>query len=233
MDRYRHGELVNPDSIKLPDSLKYMTAGKRVVYGGGGIMPDIFTPIDTNRISDYYVDLRRNGVFNDFVMEYMDKERQNLLKNYPTFEEFEKNFKIDGAFTDKFETFAEKAGVKRNRVRIQSAESFLNKMVAEMKKDTTLSKSETYHDYIGKALWTEEKMKDYLTKLADAEDEIQQKSQASSNEYIMLQVKALLARNLYGMKYYFQTIRSIDEGYQRALKVVEDEKLFKQLKIAY
>ncbi len=233
MNRYNHGELLHPDSIKLPDSLKYMTAGKRVVYGGGGIMPDIFTPIDTNRISDYYVDLRRNGVINNFVMDYMEKERQNLLKNYPTFEQFDKNFKTEGEFTENFEAFAEKSGIRRNRVRIQSAESFLNKMVAEMKKDTMLSKSETYHDYINKALWPEEKMKEYLTKLADAEDAVQRQSKATSDAYIMLQVKALLARNLYGTKYYFQTIRSIDDGYQRALKVVEDEKLFKQQKIAY
>jgi carboxyl-terminal processing protease len=233
MNRHRHGELVSPDSIRLPDSLKYLTSGKRVVYGGGGIMPDIFTPIDTNRISDYYVDLRRTGIINNFILEYMDRERQNLSKNYPTYELFDKNFKTEGKFTEEFEAFAEKAGVKRNRIRISSAESFLNRMVAEMRKDTTLSQSQTYHDYIEKVLWSEEKMKDFLINLADTEDATQRRIQAASDEYILLQLKALLARNLYGTKYYFQTIRSIDEGYQRALKVVEDESLFKKMKISY
>ncbi|MDR2906820.1 MAG: S41 family peptidase [Bacteroidales bacterium] len=233
MNRYNHGEMLHPDSIKLPDSLRYYTDAKRVVYGGGGIMPDIFTPIDTNRISDYYVDLRRIGVFNNFVMAYMDKERQNLLKTYPTYEQFNTNFKTEGAFTTEFETFAEQAGVKRNRIRMAGAEHLLNKMLAEMKKDTTLSNSATYRDYVQNALWSEDEMKAYLFKLADEEDAVQRQAQASSDEYILLQVKALLARNLYGTKYYFQTIRSIDEGYQRALKVVEDEKLFKQLKIAH
>jgi carboxyl-terminal processing protease len=232
-ERYKHGELANPDSIKLPDSLKFQTAGNRVVYGGGGIMPDIFTPIDTGRISDYYVDLRRTGALSRFVLEYIDKERQNLLKNYSTYELFDKNFKTDGEFAEEFEDFAEKAGIKRNRIRISSAESFLSRMVAEMRKDTTLSQSETYHDYIEKILWSEEKMKGFLMNLADAEDAVQRRIQESSDGYILLQLKAFLAQNLYGRKYYFQTIRSIDESYQRALKVVEDESLFKKMKISY
>ena len=232
MERYRHGELVNPDSIKLPDSLRFLTSGNRTVYGGGGIMPDIFTPIDTNRISDYFVDLRRTGTINGFVMNYLERERQNLLRTYPTFEDFYRNFQTDGAFSEEFEQFAENAGVKRNRVRIASAHSFLNRMITEMRSDTTLANSETYHDYIEKVLWSEERMKEFLMNLADAEDAHQRQAQESSDEYILLQLKALLARNLYGAKYFFQTIRSIDQGYQRALKVVEDEKLFRQLKIS-
>jgi carboxyl-terminal processing protease len=233
MERYRHGELVNPDSIRLPDSLKYLTGGNRVVYGGGGIMPDIFTPIDTGRISDYYVDLNRTQTINNFVLEYIDRERKNLLENYPTYELFDKNFKTNGEFAEEFDAFAEKAGIRRNRIRMLSAESFLNRMVVEMRKDTTLSQSETYHEYIEKVLWSEEKMKEFLTKLADDEDAVQRRIQESSDEFILLQLKALLAQNLYGRKYYCQTIRSIDEGYQRALKVVEDESLFKKMKISY
>jgi len=225
--------MVNPDSIRLPDSLKFRTSRNRIVYGGGGIMPDIFTPMDTNRISDYYVDLRRTGTINSFVMEYLDRERKNLLKTYPTFELFYENFQTDGAFAEKFEAFAEKAGVKRNRIRMASAESFLNRMVTEMKKDTMLAKSETYHEYVGQVLWSEERMREFLMNLADTEDAVQQRIQEASDSFILLQLKALLARNLYGTKYYFQTIRSIDEGYQRALKVVEDEKLFKKMNISF
>jgi len=233
MDRYRHGELAHPDSIRLPDSLKFLTTGNRVVYGGGGIIPDIFTPIDTNRASDYFVDLRRTGTINSFVMTYLDRERQNLMRTYPTYEDFYKNFQTAGKFAEEFEEFAENAGVRRNRVRMSSAESFLNRMVAEMRKDTTLANSETYHDYIEKVLWSEERMREFLTNLADEEDAVQLRIQESSDAFIMLQLKALLARNLYGARYYFQTIRSRDQGYQRALKVIEDENLFRQLKISY
>ena len=233
MERFRHGELVHPDSIRLPDSLKFRTSGNRIVYGGGGIMPDIFTPIDTNRISDYFVDLRRTGTINNFVMNYLDRERQNLMRNYPTFESFYANFKTDEKFVAEFEQFAEEAGVKRNQIRMQSANGFLNQMVAEMRRDTTLSDSKTYHDYVERVLWSEERMREFLMDLANTEDANQRRMQEQSDEFIFLQLKALLARNLYGTRYFFQTIRSIDQGYQRALKVIEDEDLFRQLKISH
>ena len=233
MDRYIHGELVHPDSIRLPDSLRFRTSGNRVVYGGGGIMPDIFTPIDTNRISDYFIDLRRTLTINNFVTAYFDRERQNLLKTYPTYQDFYNNFRTDGKFAEEFEQFAENAGVRRNNIRIARAESFLNRMVAEMRNDTALTGSATYQDYIEKALWSEERMREFLMELAIAEDANQRRLQESSDEFIMLQLKALLARNLYGPRYFFQTIRSIDQGYQRALKVIEDDELFRKLGISH
>ena len=233
MDRYIHGELVHPDSIRLPDSLRFRTSGNRVVYGGGGIMPDIFTPIDTNRISDYFIDLRRTGTINSFVMIYFDRERQNLLRTYPTYQDFYNNFRTDGKFAEEFEQFAENAGVRRNNIRIARAESFLNRMVAEMRNDTALTGSATYQDYIEKALWSEERMREFLMELAITEDANQRRLQESSDEFIMLQLKALLARNLYGTGYFFQTIRSIDQGYQRALRVIEDDELFRKLGISH
>ncbi len=231
--RYTNGELLHPDSIKLPDSLKFFTDNQRVVYGGGGIVPDIFTPIDTNRISDYFVDLRRANVFGTFISEYVDRERTNLLKTYPTFNDFNTKFNVQESVYEEFEAFAEKAGVTRNRVRMASAESLLNKMLAEMKKDTTLSKSQTYSEYAQKALWSEEKMKEYIFKLAEQEDAVQRRIQAESDEFILLQLKAQIASSLYGEKCYYQITSSMDDAYQRALKTVEDEKLFKKLKISY
>jgi hypothetical protein len=165
-------------------------------------------------------------------MNYLDRERQNLMRNYPTFEAFNRNFKTEGAFAEEFEQFAENAGIKRNRIRIATANTFLNRMVAEMRSDTTRSESETYHDYIERVLWSEDRMRDFLMNLANTEDANQLRLQESSDEFILLQLKALLARNLFGNRYFFQTIRSIDPGYQRALKVVEDENLFRQLKVS-
>ena len=69
------------DSIDFPDSLKYFTPNNRVVYGGGGIMPDIFIPFDTTRISDYYSQLLRKGLVSKFALEYVDANRKKLNKN--------------------------------------------------------------------------------------------------------------------------------------------------------
>lgn len=92
-NRYKHGELVNADSIHFPDSLKYRTAAGRTVYGGGGIMPDIFVPLDTMRLSDYYISLRGKGLLNTFPMQWADAHRKDgsvktfelYLANYDSF----------------------------------------------------------------------------------------------------------------------------------------------------
>jgi len=231
MNRFSHGELVHPDSIMLPDSLRFFTSGGRPVYGGGGIIPDIFTPIDTNRISDFFVDLRRTGTMSNFVVAFLDRERQNLLDRYPTFEDFYTNFQTDGAFTEEFEQFAENAGVKRNRIRMPMANSFLTQMLAEMRRDLPLAESETYRDFVEKIIWTEEQMRDFLITLADAEDANQRRLQESSDRFIFMNLKAMLAQNLYGRRYFFQTMRSADPAYQRALQVIQDDRLFRQLNI--
>jgi carboxyl-terminal processing protease len=112
--RMKHGELIHPDSIKFPDSLKFYTSKKRVVYGGGGIMPDVFIPWDSTPISDYYLDLRRKNVMASYVGDYVDKSRKTLKTSYPVFADFDKNFLIDDAFMADFFTYAEKEGVKKD-----------------------------------------------------------------------------------------------------------------------
>ena len=112
--RVKRGELIHPDSIKFPDSLKFHTSKKRVVYGGGGIMPDVFIPWDSTIISDYYLDLRRKNVINLFVGDYVDKNRQNLQTTYPDFKSFSKLFILDSVFMKPFFDLAEKQGIKFN-----------------------------------------------------------------------------------------------------------------------
>lgn len=91
--RYFNGELIHPDSLNLPDSLKAFTiTNKRVVYGGGGITPDIFIPVDTTYYSDYYRDLIRTSTLTGFIVGYTDRNRSSLLKKYKTFENFDKDF---------------------------------------------------------------------------------------------------------------------------------------------
>ena len=84
--RYRHGELVNADSIHFADSLKYTTAHGRTVYGGGGVMPDVFVPLDTMRLSDYYISLRAKGILNTFPMQWADQHRRDArVKDFDTY----------------------------------------------------------------------------------------------------------------------------------------------------
>ncbi len=84
--RYNHGELFSADSIHLPDSLKYKTAGGRTVYGGGGIMPDVFVPIDTTPATKYYTECRRKGILNQFPQYWADIHREDsAVSTFDTF----------------------------------------------------------------------------------------------------------------------------------------------------
>ena len=103
MNRYLHGEFMHQDSIKLPDSLKFETMKlKRTVYGGGGIMPDVFVPLDTTELSDMYRKISRKGIFNTFSFHYVDENRDELKKAYPDFESFEADFQVEGDVLDAF-----------------------------------------------------------------------------------------------------------------------------------
>ena len=85
-NRYMHGEFDSADSIKLDDSLKYQTIGGRTVYGGGGIMPDIFIPRDTIGITSYFSSLVGSGVLHLFTLEYSDRN-YDKLSSFKTWEE--------------------------------------------------------------------------------------------------------------------------------------------------
>ena len=98
LHRYEAGEFSSEDSIHLPDSLRYSTLrNKRPVYGGGGIMPDLFVPIDTTDYSDYYRDLVAKGILNRFSITYVDNNRKQLRADYPDEQRFINNFKVTDA----------------------------------------------------------------------------------------------------------------------------------------
>jgi carboxyl-terminal processing protease len=93
--RYKKGEYFTMDSIQMPDSLKYYTnIKKRMVYGGGGILPDIFVPLDTADNTDYLADLIRTGVNNEWALTYTDKNRESLLAKFPTSDNFVTSFEL-------------------------------------------------------------------------------------------------------------------------------------------
>ncbi|MBN2166265.1 MAG: S41 family peptidase [Marinilabiliaceae bacterium] len=95
IDRYKHGEMVNPDSIHINDLIVYKTLNKgRIVYGGGGIMPDLFVPADTLMYSNYYREIIRTGIINQFITSFVDENREMLKLNYHDFKKFEKEFEV-------------------------------------------------------------------------------------------------------------------------------------------
>lgn len=124
-NRYKHGELVSKDSINLPDSLKFYTPNKRLVHGGGGIMPDIFIPIDTLKLNDYHTDLLRKGVLNKFTFEFIDKHRESLKKTYPTVTDYKSKYNLDKKTLDEFVSFADKEGVKKNEKQLEQSKTLI------------------------------------------------------------------------------------------------------------
>lgn len=93
--RYTAGELWNADSIARPDSLRYHTLRNgRTVYGGGGIIPDVFVPVDTSYYSTYYRNLVAKGLLNRTVIAYVDANRRNLLRQYRNAEAFQNNYTV-------------------------------------------------------------------------------------------------------------------------------------------
>lgn len=129
-ERYRHGELSSADSIHLPDSLRYYTLrNMRTVYGGGGIMPDRFVPIDTTDYSDYYRDLVAKGAVNKFVNGYIDTNRASLKSQYPDEESFINGFTVTDKIMDGLIAQGEKDGVKLNKEQLGVSERTLKRII--------------------------------------------------------------------------------------------------------
>lgn len=113
MQRYNSGELMSADSIHFPDSLMMKTKRLgRTVYGGGGIMPDYFVPLDTTRYTKYHRDLVRHGSLLQASLRYIDENRARLKEEFPTMEQFHKNFEIDDELLKRLREQGEADSVK-------------------------------------------------------------------------------------------------------------------------
>lgn len=124
--RFKQGELYNRDSIHFPDSLKYYTlTKKRLVYGGGGIMPDVFVPVDTSYYSGYYRKLLSNSIVSNFSLRYVDIHRERLLSKYGNFETFKINFIVDQPIIDELIQFAENKSIPFNAVDFEKSRKVL------------------------------------------------------------------------------------------------------------
>ena len=111
--RFKHGELYSADSIHFADSLKYETLRRhRTVYGGGGIMPDFFVPLDTTQYTPFHRQLAAKSFIINASLRYIDSHRKELRKRYTSFDKFSTEFTIPAAVTDALIADAAKDGVK-------------------------------------------------------------------------------------------------------------------------
>lgn len=125
--RYESGEHYKVDSSLMVDSLRYYTLKKkRVVYGGGGIMPDVFVPLDSTGNSWYYTDLRMSPAFGAFAFDYLQGKRNN----WKSVNDFNSKFNVDDAMFNKFVAFAEKEmKVKRNESELRISRKLIEKSI--------------------------------------------------------------------------------------------------------
>jgi len=170
--RFEHGEYLFADSIKFPDSLKFETPRGRVVYGGGGIMPDVFIPWDSTMFSDYYVELRRKSVLSNFALQYVEENRANLNEQFPSVGSFNLKFFLDSAMITEFQALAEKDGVK-----------------------------------FDEAGWK------------------------TSGLLINIQIKALIARNLWDISAFYEIMSPLDKEFLKAVDLLEEDDIFRKLNI--
>lgn len=112
-ERLKHGELTNADSIHFPDSLRYYTLRQhRPVYGGGGIMPDSFVPLDTTRYTKCHRQLAAKNIILEKTLKHIDNNRNKLKKNYSSFDRFLTDFNVPQTLIDDIMSTGEKQNIK-------------------------------------------------------------------------------------------------------------------------
>ena len=167
IERYNRGEMMSADSIHFPDSLKCSTLKKgRTVYGGGGIMPDYFVPVDTTLFTKYHSRLSNKGVLLNVHFQLIDAHREEWAKKYPDYAVFYKNFELDEAMMQQLIAEGEKEGVKYDEEQYRKSEPL-----------------------------------------------------------IKLQLKALIARDLWDMNEYYHTINVVNESVKKALELLNRKRL--------
>ena len=191
LDRLNSGELMHVDSIRFPDSLKFKTIGGRTVYGGGGIMPDVYVPLDTTRYTSLHRELIAKGCVNSTVLKWLNNHRQKL----------EKAYKVD----DYRKARARMADNKTyNPADLRGGfKMFLN--------DFTVG-----DDII-----------DMMKKKAnEAKIEYNDSTLQAAKPLLLIQMKALIARDLWDMSEYFEIINQTNEVYMEGLKALKDDNAF-------
>jgi carboxyl-terminal processing protease len=130
LTRYEAGEYSSEEAVQLPDSLRYETLhNHRAVYGGGGIMPDLFVPIDTTAYSSYYRDLTAKGILNRYGITYVDNNRTQLKADYPTEASFINGFTTSDAMMQEIVKLGEADSVKFNQEQFDRSHAMMATIV--------------------------------------------------------------------------------------------------------
>ena len=186
--RLSSGEMFSSDSIHFADSLKHLTLSTgRTVYGGGGIMPDVFVPLDTTKYPEYYKKISKNGKLNDFVHDYVDKNRIDLHKNYPNFLAYKVAYKIQDDFLKSLMKFA----------------------ILENIQDK-LSEEELLAVKISDSFEIPEKMK----------------GASKDNDAVRNHLRALIARDLWGVREYYEILNMNDNAFKKAVEILRNEEQY-------
>lgn len=159
--RYESGELESPDSMKIADSLKFITPAGKIVYGCGGVSPDVFVPLDTSGRTPFMSEVIYNGIVNDFSFNYANRERAQL-NTYKSASQFNRSFYISDELYNEFVEYS-----KKNKVPARPAHV------------------------------------------------------SASKELIKTQLKALIARNIWGNEGYYPVIQSKDNVIRKAIELVK------------
>lgn len=226
-NRLSHGELLSADSVHFADSLRCFTSGNRLVYGGGGIMPDVFVPIDTMRASDYMINLRSKGLFNSFALNWTEENREQFLKKAPTYDKFSKEYEKMNVLSE-FEKYAEQEGVSRNAIKKEWVNIMVSDYLKKEMSDSTARSYESYSDY-AESLISDDKMLKEIMQKAKEEDKKNDLINKESDKYIASTIQALIARNLYGVKYYYMTTFENDRELKEAIDVLKDNKKYNSI----
>ena len=167
-NRFSNGEMFSADSIQFADSLKFETLlNHRAVYGGGGVMPDIFVPLDTSIHYAYINRLRRNNIIYNFTLDYIDKNRDKLKTEYPEFKDFNNNFSISDEIVAKIAESGEKDGIEIDKESLEFSRNSLKKEVKSYMARDLYTRDDFYKVYyaddeaILKALKVIENQKEY------------------------------------------------------------------------
>ncbi len=188
MERLNSGELMSADSIHFPDSLKYTTKGGRIVYGGGGIMPDVYVPLDTTIYTRLYRELAAKSCIIQATLRYLEKYRKQLIKQY------------------NIEAYR-KAKAKK----------------IENKQYNPADMIEGFGRYKDGFEVPQELIDLTLERAKEAKIQYTDSMLQATMPVLRIQLKALLARDLWDMNEYFQIVNPSLEIYRQGLKAIKEE----------
>jgi len=220
IDRYNRGEMSNSDSIHFPDSLRTNTlVNKRTIYGGGGIMPDVFVPLDTTRFTDLHRSLAASGIMNRFTIQYVDNNRAKLKKQYPTIEQFIEKFNVDDSMINEMITQSEKELLSEKDKSSDKSLRIMELKAVEPKMDQGIEKINIKDSLIN----------EMITKAKAEKEKASKDAKNADRTLLKLQLKAYMARDLGKSADYYKVMITENESLNEALRILNKKKAYEEI----